>query len=235
MKIYLDIETIPSQRPDILADIRAQVEMDVATKADSIRQQYKKPETIEAHLRDLRESVPALVDQSHRKTALDGGFGEILCIGWALADQPAQAICRKLDEPEADLLLRFFSSLPASTMTALHWIGHNITNFDLRFLWQRCLVLGVRPNLAIPLDGRDGIVTDTMIEWAGRYARDKWPSLDELCRVFRVASPKAEELDGSRVWDFAQAGRFDEIAEYCRRDVEATRAIFRAMGLERAA
>ena len=63
----------------------------------------------------------------------------------------------------------------------MHWIGHNIVSFDLRFLWQRCLVLGIRPPVPLPLEGRDGIVTDTMIEWAGRFARDRWPSLEDLC------------------------------------------------------
>jgi hypothetical protein len=114
-------------------------------------------------------------------------------------------------------------------MTAIHWIGHNIIGFDLRFLWQRCLVNSVRPGITIPVDGKERMVTDTMIEWAGRWSRDKWPSLDELCRVFGIPIPKSPELDGSKIWDFAKAGRYQEIEDYCRHDVEAVRAVFKAI------
>jgi 3'-5' exonuclease len=226
MKIYLDIETVPTQRTDIVKSIRNEVERDAEAKAESIRQQYKKPETIEAHLQELNKRVPGMVDEAYRKTALDGGFGEVLVIGWALNDQPPQTLYRKLDEPEADLLRKFASLLPAPTNTALHWIGYNILGFDLRFLWQRCLVNGVPP--IVPVDERAGIVSDIMLEWAGRYNRERWTSLDQLCRVFGLASPKGK-LDGSQVWDFAQAGRYEEIAEYCQRDVEASRTLYKAM------
>jgi hypothetical protein len=233
MNLYFDIETIPTQRPDVIEAIRAEVEAEASSKASAIRRQYKKPETVEAHLRDLYENLPELVDAAHRRTALDGGFGEVLCIGWAIDDGPVQAVCRRTAESESALIGKFLGSLPAPTSTALHWIGHNVIGFDLRFLWQRSRVLGLRPAVGLPLDGGQGIVTDLMVEWAGRWSRDKWPSLDELCRVFRLPSSKTGELNGSKVWDFAQAGRLDEIADYCRRDVEASRAIFKAMGLAR--
>jgi predicted PolB exonuclease-like 3'-5' exonuclease len=235
MRLFIDIETIPTQRPDVIAAIRTNAETEAAAKAEGIRRQYKKPETVEAHLAELRVGLPALQDEAYRKTALDGGYGEVLCIGWAINDEPAQSLIRKLDEPEVGLLRSFFAELPVPTMTALHWIGHNIAGFDLRFLWQRCLVHRIRPGVPIPVDGRDGIVTDTMMEWAGRWSRDKWPSLEELCRIFRVSSSKSGVLDGSKVWDFAQAGRFDEIAAYCRSDVEVVRQVYRAMSFAEAA
>jgi 3'-5' exonuclease len=229
MRLFVDIETVPTQRVDVIAAIRAEVESEAEAKAESIRRQYVKPETVEKHLAELRASVPSLIDAAHRRTALDGGFGEVLAIGWAIEDQPAKTRIRRLDEPEADLLRAFFAELPAPTLTALRWIGHNIVNFDLRFLWQRCLVLGIRPPVPIPLeDSREGLVFDTMLAWAGRWNRDKWPSLDELCRVFALPSPKGD-LDGSQVWSHAQAGRYEEIAEYCLRDVEAVRQVFLAI------
>jgi predicted PolB exonuclease-like 3'-5' exonuclease len=223
MKICLDIETIPTQRTDVIQAIRAQVDREIEAKADAIRQQYKKAETIEAHLRELNERSANLFDEAYRRTALDGGFGEVLIIGWALDDEPAQSLCRRIDESEADLLREFSRRLPAQTNTALHWIGHNIVGFDLRFLWQRYVVNGITPG--VPSDEREGLVNDTMLEWAGRYSRDRWVSLDQLCSIFGIASPKGK-LDGSQVWDFAQAGRYEEIAEYCRRDVETARTVW---------
>ena len=196
MKLFLDIETIPTQRADLIATIRADVEAGVEAKAESVRRQYKKPETVEAHLVGLRAGLPALVDEAHRKTALDGGLGQVLCIGWAFDSEPVQTLIRTLDESEGALIEKFFARLPADTMTALHWIGHGVSTFDVRFLWQRCLVLGLPLGLALPLDERDRLLTDTMIEWAGRLNRDRWPSLARLCQVFGIDSPKggAERL-----------------------------------------
>ena len=41
-----------------------------------------------------------------------------------------------------------------------------------------------------------------------------------------------EEMDGSRVWDFVQAGRLDDVAEYCRGDVERVRLLHRRLTFE---
>jgi predicted PolB exonuclease-like 3'-5' exonuclease len=71
-----------------------------------------------------------------------------------------------------------------------------------------------------------GHVFDTMQEWAGFR---ETVSLDALCRALAIASPKAGGLDGSRVYDAWIAGRAEEIAAYCRRDVEAVQAIHRRM------
>ncbi len=227
MDLFLDIETIPTQRADVISNIRAEVEAKAAAEAESIRRQYKKPETVEAHLAELHASVPSRVEEAHRKTALDGGFGEVLCIGFAFDDQPAQTLIRTPKESERDLIAKFVSKLPEATMTALHWIGHGISTFDIRFLWQRCLVLGLPP-APLPQDDFDLLLTDTMIVWAGRFNRERWPSLERLCQVFGLQSPKTE-LDGGRVWDFTQAGRYKEISSYCARDVEAVRQVYRAM------
>jgi predicted PolB exonuclease-like 3'-5' exonuclease len=46
-------------------------------------------------------------------------------------------------------------------------------------------------------------------------------SLDMLCRTWGIAG-KPDTIDGGQVGDFAEAGRFDEIAQYCEHDVVAT-------------
>lgn len=231
MLLFIDIETVPTQRTEIIERLRAEVEAAAKIKSDAIRQQYKKPETIEAHLRELRENLPGVVDDAYRKTALDGGFGEVICIGWAFDADPVQTLCRKLAEPEAELLRAFLDKLPSPTTTPVSWVGHNIAGFDLRFLWQRCLVQGIRPPAALSVDARDGLVFDTMIEWAGHYNRDRWPSLETLCHVFSLPLSKTN-LKGGKVWDFARAGRYEEIAAYCRADVEAVRRVHHAMNAE---
>ena len=53
-------------------------------------------------------------------------------------------------------------------------------------------------------------------------------SLDKLCKVLGIDSPKGE-MDGSKVGDYFRAGRIAEIAAYCRADVAAVRQVHRRM------
>lgn len=231
MIVYLDLETIPVQRSDVIEGIKADARARTDAKAETIRRQYKKPETIEKHLQDLESGFDVSVKDVVSRTALDGGFGQIICIGWAVNDRPVESLIRRMDESEADLIGQFFSQLPPTTNTAIQWVGHAISTFDLRFLWQRCLVLGIAPPVTLPVNDRAGLVTDTMTEWGGWGNRDRWPSLDKLCRILDIPSPK-DGMNGSQVWDYAKQGRFDEIAEYCRSDVTAVREVYRRMFLD---
>ena len=61
--------------------------------------------------------------------------------------------------------------------------------------------------------------------WAGRGNRIK---LAELCEILGIPSPK-DGIDGSQVWDYVQSGRIEEVAEYCKKDVIATREAYNRM------
>ena len=47
--------------------------------------------------------------------------------------------------------------------------------------------------------------------------------------AFGIPSPKTAEVHGYMVDDFYRQGRIREIADYCRRDVEATAELFRRL------
>jgi hypothetical protein len=79
--LYLDIETIPAQDPQIRAEIA-----DAVTHPASM----KKPETIEAW---EREQKPAAVDEAIAKTSFNGALGQVCCIGWAFNGDEPFAIC----------------------------------------------------------------------------------------------------------------------------------------------
>jgi predicted PolB exonuclease-like 3'-5' exonuclease len=64
-----------------------------------------------------------------------------------------------------------------------------------------------------------------MTAWAG--ARNR-VSLDKLCKAFGIETPKGG-IDGSKVWDYVKAGKIDEVAAYCARDVEATRKVYKRL------
>jgi len=226
--LYLDIETIPSQRPDVLSQIRREVSEQMAESEAAITSKYKKPETIATHLESLHGSYDGVMREKHARTALDGAYGEVVVIGYAIDGEPPRAVYRGMDEPEENVLKAFFDAIPVATQQPVHWVGHNILGFDLRFLQMRSWVTGIRSGHPLPLDSRPGTVYDTMTEWAGRYQRNAYPSLDKLCKAFSIPSPKGE-VDGSNVYSMVEAGRLEDVVEYCKQDVIAVREVYRRM------
>ena len=107
------------------------------------------------------------------------------------------------------------------------WIGHNV-DFDIRFLWQRLIVHSVDDvcGLRNILQSKpwEGDRIDTMQLWAGTKDRI---SLENLCLALGI--PGKNGMDGSQVWDYVQAGRYEEVAAYCSADVERVREIWRRL------
>lgn len=222
--LFLDIETIPGQQPWI----RERVAEKVTPPAS-----MSKPETIEKW---EREKKPDVVEEKWLSTSFDGALGEIVSIAWAVGDGEPQVAYREgLGDSEAELLAAALGRMNADFYEAFpqrrpQWVGHNLTGFDLRFLWQRCVVHGVKPALTIPYDAKPwgGEVFDTMTEWAGASQRRGTCSMDDLCRVFGIEG-KPADIDGSKVWQYAKDGRMDEVAEYNLSDVVRTRELWRRM------
>ena len=53
--------------------------------------------------------------------------------------------------------------------------------------------------------------------------------MDRLCRALGLPQKGdeiGEDIDGSKVWDFVQAGRLDDVATYCCGDVERVREVY---------
>jgi hypothetical protein len=230
MNIYFDIETIPAQDPVAIAVIKADIEKQkLLVKAPS---NYKDEEKIAAYIAAEVEKLDTEFDATYRKTSFDGGLGEICCIGYAIDDHPPVSI---YGHSEKDILDIFFLAIknsynPSSQQRPV-FIGHNIVNFDLRFLFQRSVMNNIKPPMMIPFNAKpwDESIFDTMTAWAGHGNR---VSLDKLCKIFNIPQKGSEigiEIDGSKVWDFYQTGLIADIAKYCEGDVERTRQAYKRM------
>lgn len=224
MFVYLDIETIPSQRNEAKARAAARV---------SPPGNISKAETL---VKWEAEKRPALEYAEWEKTALDGGWGELACICWAIGDGPVQEATRPtIADSEADVLSAFFSSIQSAQEShngrLPHFVGHNLAGFDLRFLWQRAVVLEVPPPFKMRQDATawSGVLTDTMHLWAGTRGFVKLP---ELCEALRVDVGHEDTIDGSKVWECYKAGDFATVLAHCRADVERVRAVHRRMTFE---
>ena len=107
-------------------------------------------------------------------------------------------------------------------------VGHNIINFDLPFIFQRCLAnnIAVKPFIDLG-EFRVTGVYDTMRGWwlGGRNR----VALDDVAWALGIESSKTGEVEGSKVFELYQAGKLAEIREYNLNDVRATRKVYERM------
>lgn len=242
--IYLDIETIPDMRPgardeqikhaaeNIRVPNGATKESLAADLGITDKDEIKFTPRASLDARWITEVGPSQAepegDALWRKTALDGAKGQICCIGAASGDGPPLAFTGE----EADVLRQFFQwfekTYPHNAgVLRPPLVGHNVIAFDLRFLLQRSIILGIKPPIWLPFDARPwdtDRVYDTMTQWAGHGGKI---SLDNLAAALGI--PGKNGIDGSMIYDMWAEGRIDEIAEYCIADVRITREIHRRM------
>jgi len=223
MKLFIDIETIPTQNQLIIEDIKSSI---------TAPGNYSKPESIQKW---LDENLEIEFDKKYRQTALDGLHGEIFSIAWALEDEIPQVLFRLKGESEKELLEAFFQDLLVKKdnfgqrIAITQWVGHYITGFDLRFIWQRCVINKVKPSLDIPFDAKpwDDKVFDTKIAWSGSSQYSGKSSLNAICEGFGYTGKG--DINGSNVYDYWLKGDYKLIAEYNKDDVIKTRMIYNRM------
>ena len=207
---YFDIETIPSQS----AEVHERFYNAVKPPAS-----FKKPESIEEWLRENRVNAAS---EAMAKTSFDGGRGHVCTIAWAFNDGESRVLHADSVEKEVAVIAGFFAALDPYHSETL--VGHNIARFDLRFLRQRAICLGIKlpDRRKLPRDPKpwDKTIIDTMSVWAGGTDT---VSLDNLCDILGI--PGKDGFDGSQVAAAWHAGEHDRIAEYCRDDVMRVRAI----------
>ena len=198
MKLFLDIETLPApgEKMDILKEFWQ----------DSRKKNGGK----------ITQAVNDF-DTYFRNTSFQGEFGRIFCIGYAVDNKPAE--CLLGDEKK--ILQKFWGIAKDADL----FIGHNVMDFDLKFIYKRSIILSVQPSRNLSFARyRNNPIFDTMHEW------EKWSGkgtgLHRLSLALDLASPKEEGIDGSKVYDYFLAGKGDEICKYCKRDVEATRKVY---------
>jgi predicted PolB exonuclease-like 3'-5' exonuclease len=212
--ITLDLETIPSQE----AWVRGYVE-------DTIKPPWtlKKQESIEKWMLEEREGA---IDEAVDKMGFDGSSNHIISFGLAIGDDPAVSFDSATVDQERDNLIAAFKYVEEKTEAfGRTFVGHNIANFDMKIIRQRAIVLRVPlpqnwPFFAKPWDLNP---YDTMVQWDAK----NFIKIDRLARAFGLEGKKG--FDGSMVYDAWKRGEIERIGEYCRDDVELTRAVYKRM------
>lgn len=218
LRIFLDIETAPTSRPDI----RERAAADVSPPGN-----YKSADAIAKWWAEQGDAKKA---DAIARTALDGTWGEIICIGLAVEDEPVQVI---KGADEGDTLRSFVDALTEACTEIAAWqkracyVGHNVAAFDLRFIWQRSRIHGMRlPDWPLERYPRGPYVYDTMTEWCGYGGRI---SQRDLELAFGLARTDPLTHGGADVAAALEAGRVDDVYAHCREDVRLLREIYRRM------
>lgn len=214
-RLYLDIETLPAGE-----EYREKLEY-----------LYKKKRKKEE---EKKGKVKGDFEQFLADTSFDGAFGRILCIAYAIDDKPTEVLYEGGDEKK--VLEKFWEIVMSISREPNNWqypdygvqfIGHNVMDFDLRFIYQRSIVQSVKPAYDLSFARYKSYpIFDTMKEWV-RWSMTNI-GLESIALALDIPTPK-DGIDGSQVAKFHKEGKDEEICEYCKRDVDATRKIYQRM------
>lgn len=203
-KLFFDIETLPADE----------------SKYEILKKIYDKKKKKKSYLGQKIGTFENFIES----TGLDGTFGRIFCISYAINDDPISC----LSGNEQDVIKKFWEVVRDVDL----FIGFNILDFDLRFLYQRSIILGIRPSRNLTFARyRSEPIFDVMYEWS-KWSTQNKVSLDSLAQVLGIPSSK-KELEGSRVYDYYKKGKYSEIRTYCNADVEVLRRIYKRMMFEK--
>jgi predicted PolB exonuclease-like 3'-5' exonuclease len=166
----------------------------------------------------------------YERAGIYAEFGKIICISAGVIIQKNGERYYRVksfyDQEEKKLIASFnemlekFTSNPGKKLCA-----HNGQEFDYPYIARRSLINGLRiPRIldisgAKPWEIKDRLL-DTLQMWKfGDYKN--YTSLDLLCAVFNIPTPKSD-IDGSQVAHvYYQEGDLDRIIRYCERDTLA--------------
>lgn len=253
MNLYIDIETIPDQSDNGYADFLAkekecfkapqgltktQACSDLGLTGNDAKFTSKDDAISMWEKKFADEKAPEVAEAKWLKTSFDGSKGEIACISWAINDGEVVNVYRALGESEKDLIQGFFNALSHDITvereaykvpSPVTWIGHNVISFDMRFLWLRCVILGIKTNgIKIPVNARHESkdAYDTLTAWRG-FGAKAGGSMDAVCKA--LGFDGKGDINGADVWPYMKEGKHDEVAQYCNDDVERTRQMYLRM------
>lgn len=230
MQVAIDIETIPQQPESAVRALIAET-----IKAPS---SMSKPETIADWHNGAGKYAgekDRAIDEAYRRTALNGAKGQIVSIAWAI--EGSAEVHGKIAIPgestESDILAEFFSAvLNDCKGRPPQFAGHFVGGFDLPFLFQRSVILGIYPGFDLGQWGRHGSqFFDTMQAWAGFKGSI---SLDDLCIALGIPG-KGDGITGATVWDEYKAGNYQGVLDYNKDDVRRVQQIMRRLQYQEAA
>lgn len=215
--MYFDVETVPDELPDDLADM-------LLPNADNLKvsKAIKDPAKIEAKRQALLESLEEDRAAERTKWSLEPLTARIVCISMAMrkAGDDPEKIQSFVDKDEKKLMSAFSKAVWKPAQGRIVPVTFNGKSFDIRMVWMKFVQHGLPmpdlnwfPNkwnhndhidLRQVLTGFDDRKRGTQEQWSRRLG---YPAMLAL------------EHQGSDVGFLFNQGKFAEIAEKCEDDV----------------
>lgn len=214
MKVVLDIETIQAPREEWAR---------LLGKAAPSGEDFRFEEGGDLFTASAAEERRHAEDELYAKSAFDGTFSRIVCIGLLeFSDHmEVRSAVAWYGQNEQELLRRFWARLAQDRPTL--FITHNGLGFDLPFLKKRSIINQVKPSVDINLAKfRTEPVYDTMAIWSNWDTRG-WIKLDVLARALQVETKSGS---GEQVAEMWEKGQGLALARYCLQDTYVTYACY---------
>lgn len=129
------------------------------------------------------------------------------------------------EQPENEALEGFLRLLANFDRETDEIVGHNVIDFDLPFIFQRCLVHGIPvPHIVNLAEYSVRGVYDTMRQWW--FGARRHVSLDDVAWALNLESSKTDEVEGSKVYELYHARKLAQIREYNLNDIRLTRKVY---------
>ena len=162
----------------------------------------------------------ATLDPGNDKGALNAMTGRVVCIGLLIDHAASITEIILADEDEHRLIADFWRIVAPGDVI----VGHNVQEFDLRFLRQRSWILGAVPSRTIETRRyytRD--VIDTLQLWTEWSGNKKGVTLGALGAALGCGSKNSNGANVAKWWAERD---LESIKSYCRDDVRLAYRIF---------
>lgn len=174
----------------------------------------------------------------YRNRSLDPLWCQVIALSAAYDDEQAIISSGNDEEKifkEFDNWIARLAEKPKTTKDLIRsspetWtiVGFNIAEFDLPIIYLRAQKYKCKniQKLLRDLSPFDKRVADVM-RMALPTVKSAYVSMDNLCRFFGIEGKG--DMDGSMVYDYFLEGRIGEVAQYCIKDCETTRELYKLL------
>jgi len=217
--LFFDIESV-SQYKDLYDMPEDKLKM-----WESYYDSFRKRVTDESRINEAEGSEKDINREVYRQTAaFFPEFGKVVCVSMAFVTKGGEVRFESFyGEDELHILTETRKVFDKIEPLGFELCGQSIKLFDIPFLGKRYYINGMKPPKLFPTHNTkpwELRVLDTKEVW---QFGNNWSlgSLDLMCSVLEVDSPKNGDVKGDNVTTNYWEGKHEEIKEYCEKDVKA--------------
>lgn len=217
--LFFDIETV-SQYKSLYDMPENELKM-----WESYYDTFRKKVTDESKINSDVMSIKEIKNEVYRQTAaFFPEFGKVACVSMAFVTKSGEIKFESFyGNDELHILTETRKIFDKIEPLGFELCGQSVKIFDIPFLGKRYFINGMKPPKLFPNHDTkpwDLRVLDTKEIW---QFGNNWSlgSLDLICSVLNVDSPKNGDVKGDNVTTNYWEDNYEEIKEYCERDVKA--------------